>query len=65
MSRSLITSLVLFFGNHLFSAIIGLHLFNSNPVSMAIEDEELEKRLCNTQNKLLLELSANPTANGM
>jgi hypothetical protein len=40
MSHSLITSsVVLFFGNYLFSAIIGLHLFNSNPVSMAIEDE--------------------------
>jgi hypothetical protein len=30
---------------------------------MAIQDEELENVL--SQNKLLLELSANPTANGM
>jgi len=41
-SSLLLSSLLLFFGNYLFSAIIRLHLFNYNPVSMAIQDEELE-----------------------
>jgi hypothetical protein len=41
-SPLLLSSLLLFFGNYLFSAIIRLHLFNSNLVSMAVHDEELE-----------------------
>lgn len=38
-SPLLLSSLLLFFGNYLFLATRGLYLFNSNPVSMAIQDE--------------------------